>query len=1000
VVHRSGPAGYVDAIAGWNVLDNNDDPYDDVGYDHGTGEALDMAGAADNLDEEVGACPDCMILPVRVGTSFITTGNEFAEGVLFAVDSGATVVSEALGALDDTETDEQAVAYAESRGVPVVGSAADEESEHQNLPSSLGHIIVVNSTTSETSWNPPSYLYLNGCTNYGAEISVTVPSTSCSSEATGKAAGTIGLLESAAADAVTAGRISDYPGLTNALGRPVPLSANEVMQLVTMSADDVDFATAAPGADPPAPAHNYKVSAPSVPLATTSMYPTTRGYDEYTGWGRLDAARMVGWVAGGRIPPVAEIDAPLQFATFAPQGTLEVSGTVGAVRSPSYRYQVDVGIGAAPADGTWHLVRQGEGHGSFQGVLGKIPLAALAGLFPGGAAALTGGAVTASGSPDPDRFTFTIRVEVEDESGLVGMAQSPEFLHSDAQLVLSDQFDSSITAPPRLAPLGPHGEDVLLVTEAGGTIDALLPGGAELPGWPVHTDFMPAHLGEAAYTSGAITARPREELIGGVAVGDLADAAGAALDVVATGTLGHVYAWNASGQLLAGWPVHSDPAFSEQAARNAQNRLLPGLLAAPALGDLSGNGRLDVVAASMDRHVYAWGPSGAALPGWPVLVVDPAEVQSVNPVTNEVTFLASADALIGSELVDTPDIASLSGKGLPQVIVGSDEEYGGAPYANLGQLGSILGLAGVTTANSRVYAIWADGSRHPVPPGGPTPPGMPDPGAFVKGWPAQIAQVEAGLLPTIGDGVTGSPALADLSGDGSLEVVASSTVGPVYVLSPDGSSFLGYGSDGLPNVAGYQQAGSSILDWTLPGLGSPSVAPIGAHTSAASIIDPGASLGRLLDEEAPGDQTPHENQIDAWSATTGALDTGFPAQMNDLQFFDQALVADVNGAQAGGYVVEGSGLYDLRAYGPTGAEAPSFPKFTGGWMTYGPAYGPWGGLSTQVLAGGTRSGLLLVWSTPTPACASSGPWPQVHHDLWNTGDLSETGAAAARCSGG
>jgi hypothetical protein len=276
---------------------------------------------------------------------------------------------------------------------------------------------------------------------------------------------------------------------------------------------------------------------------------------------------------------------------------------------------------------------------------------------------------------------------------------------------------------------------------------------------------------------------------------------------------------------------------------------------------------------------------------------------------------------------------------------------------------------------------------------------MPDPGAFVKGWPAQIAQLEAGLLPTIGDGVTGSPALADLTGNRKLEVVTSSTVGPVYVLSANGSSFLGYGSDGLPNVAGYQQGNSSVLDWTLPGLGSPSVAPVGPATAAPSIIDPGASLGRLLDEEAPGDQSPHENQIDVWSATTGALDTGFPAQMNDLQFFDQAIVADVAGAQAGGYVVEGSGLYDLRAYGPTGAEAPSFPKFTGGWMTYGPAYGPWGDLATQVLAGGTRSGLLLVWSTPTPACASSGPWPQVDHDLWDTGNLSETGAAVARCGG-
>ena len=193
-------------------MDNNNDPYDDVHYGHGTGEAEDIAGAADG-PAEVGACPNCMILPVRVGTSFISTGNLFANGVLFAVDSGATVISEALGALDYTETTVQAIAYAGAHGVPIIGSAADEESEHQNLPASVGHIIVANSTTGETSWNPASYLYLNGCTNYGGEISVTVPSSSCSSEATGKLAGTVGLAESEADNAMESGVIKPYPGL-------------------------------------------------------------------------------------------------------------------------------------------------------------------------------------------------------------------------------------------------------------------------------------------------------------------------------------------------------------------------------------------------------------------------------------------------------------------------------------------------------------------------------------------------------------------------------------------------------------------------------------------------------------------------------------------------------------------------------------------------------------------------------------------------------------------
>ncbi|MGD0084914.1 MAG: S8 family serine peptidase [Acidimicrobiales bacterium] len=991
------PAGFPNAIAGWDFLDNTNDPVDDVHYGHGTGEAEDIGGSADSINGEVGACPDCMILPVRVGGSFIATSNAFAQGVLFAVDSGATMVSEALGAVDETATAKQAIAYATAHGVPIVGSAADEESEHDNLPAGLGGIIDVNSTTAETGWNPPSYLYLNGCTNYGPEISVTVESASCSSEATGKASGTVGLLESAAADAVAAGTIKDYPGLKSTTGAPVPLSANEVQQLVTMSADDVDFATPAPNADPPAPADNYSVSSTSIPFGTATMYRTKAGFDEYTGWGRLDAARIVQWVKEGRIPPEASISSPGYFRTFTTSGDLTVTGRVAAVRSTSYKYQVDVGIGTEPSATSWRLAAQGTGTSPKSGVLATIPLASLAALFPGGAASLTGGATLANGTPDPDRFTFTIRVLVENAKGLVGVAQAADFLHRDPGLEagMPMQLSSSLDAPMKLAPIGPSGEDVLLVPEAGGQIDALLPGGKELPGWPVYTNAAPFHASEGAFKSRAITDIPRGEIIGGVAVGDLASASGKSLDVVATDSLGRVYAWNSGGKLLPGWPVHTNPAFSETSARNPDNRLLPGFWSAPALASLQGNGQLDVVASSLDRHVYAWLPNGQPVPGWPVLVVDPAEVQSVDAVTNQVTFLPSADPDMGSELLDTPAVGVLTGHGPPDIVVGADEEYAGPPNANLGE--AALLEPDLNTANSRVYAIYPNGSLHPAARGAPKPTGMPDPGAFLPGWPAHIADLEANLLPTIGDGVVASPALAPLV-SGQLDVVTGAVAGPLYELSPTGTSLLGTGG-GLPNVLRFVPPGQSflgdLLDASMPALGGPSVAPIGT-TSSLSIVDPAASIGRLLDEEAPGEQSPHQDQVVAWG-TNGEMRPGFPALMNDLQFFEQPTIADVNGTKAGGYVLEASGMYDLRAYQLNGVEAPGFPKFTGGWVTGGAVVGPWGADADQIVATGTRNGGLLVWSTPTPACASPGPWAQSHHDLWNSNDLAKTGTPRPTC---
>ncbi|HEV3056557.1 MAG TPA: S8 family serine peptidase, partial [Solirubrobacteraceae bacterium] len=401
--HRDGPAGFTEAIAGWNFLDNNNNPYDDVHYDHGTGEAEDSNGAADTLDQEVGTCPSCMVMPIRVGESFVAESDAFAQGVMFAVDSGASVIQEALGTIDITTTARQAVTYSLSHGVPIVASAADEEAEHHNLPAVLAHTLVVNSTTQGGSsglsaMTPPSYLYLSGCTNYGANIAVTVESSSCSSEATGKTGGIVGLAESEAANLVAEGRMRDYPGLKTAAGAAVPLSPNEIQQLVTMNADTIDFQTAAP---PLGPANNNNVMAGW----PTTRYPSQPSYDMYTGYGRINAGKIVAAVAAGRIPPEAQINGPDWFQTFSPSQTLDLRGLTAAVRSRSYRWELEVGAGTSPEPGAWYLLARGHGSRPDNGLLASVPLSEVASVFPSGTS-FTGRPVGASGAADPDRFSF------------------------------------------------------------------------------------------------------------------------------------------------------------------------------------------------------------------------------------------------------------------------------------------------------------------------------------------------------------------------------------------------------------------------------------------------------------------------------------------------------------------------------------------------------------------------------------------------------------------
>src|SRR6185369_7644144 len=82
---------------------------------------------------------------------------------------------------------------------------------------------------------PRSYLYLNGCTNFGGRIDISIPTAACSSEGTGKSSGMAALVYAAALNKIARGQLQPYPG-TN-----WPLSPNEVRQIMTTTADDIDF---------------------------------------------------------------------------------------------------------------------------------------------------------------------------------------------------------------------------------------------------------------------------------------------------------------------------------------------------------------------------------------------------------------------------------------------------------------------------------------------------------------------------------------------------------------------------------------------------------------------------------------------------------------------------------------------------------------------------------------------------------------------------------------
>jgi hypothetical protein len=1023
--------GFANDIAGWNFVDDNNDPFDDVQYGHGTGEARDSNAEAGN-GGDVGTCPNCMVLPLRVGESFVTDANRFAQAALYATDRGVDVIQEALGTLNGPWFARQAIQYAYHHGVTVIASAADEAAEHHNLPGSMPDTIVVNSVTKYSSFtsSQPSYLQLNGCTNFGTRIDLSVPSSSCSSEATGKSAGVAGLIYSAAIDAMHAGRLHPSSDCRRVDGSRCVITANEVRQLMasgdvgslapadtgTGQADDVNFAaqpersclTRAPGCTDPNKQISFaldQLGGVIGPLPHSTRYPAQKGYDEFYGYGRLNAYKAVNAAYGGSIPPEAEITAPDWFTQIDPgAGSVSIRGSVAA--RVGYRCALYVAPGGQPNNSAdFHRVSSSWCDGAtarsrpFTGLLGTVDVRRLRAMFPAGVD-FTGnaGPQDSNGRPNTLRYAFTVRVVVTTAAGrpMSGEDRRQLFLHRDSQLLpgFPKELRSDGDSSPLLVDLDGDNRNELVVATSDGWIHAWRANGRELPGWPVHTAPLPLHLGERAYRLGGVGAGHYGAVLGALAAGDLFG--DGRLEVFADDNQGNVYAWDQHGRMV--FHASSLRRFSGaplqpfHTVRNGvRDRVERGFASAPVLGSLDGHG-MDVIAAGEDRHVYAWNSRGRLLHGFPVLVADPDKVASVDPLTGHVTFrnVSSNPGLDEDQgkLIDTPALADIDGSGHPEIIVGSNEEYpvgtGDEGQINVSPtnslLTSVLGSSGLLTfANGRVYAIKHDGaaSGHP----------------FLPGWPVKIGIIDAGLLPDVGEGINGSPVIAPLrcpSGGFGLKVGLSPDAGPSYVLNANGSSC--YGSVAGRDTTLATDIAVSLRKYDLPVYSAVGYPAFGSFDGRAiSFFAPATGLIRALDVVAPEYQG-GQDFIGAWDPSSGQFALGYPAPVNDLQFLTGPAVGDVGGGAGNAQqVIGGTSSLDLEAFGRDGSPASAaWPKLTGDWTVATPTLGSFGTLdfspgARKDVVSITRSGTLSVYRTPAPACSPSSS-PRFHHDIANSGN--------------
>jgi Subtilase family/FG-GAP-like repeat len=993
--------GYVDDIAGWDFFDDDNDPFDASSCcsadGHGSDRAKSAAGDTNNGQRDASMCPRCQIVPMRVWDTFVVDTNLFGLAVVYAADNGINVVEGAVGGLLNSNFARRAFSYAERRNVALMLVSSDINSANHNYPTNYNEAIYVNGDLPDTAPNegcgfigeffitsvdppgkqecteflnaaaqseggvqpsaqPPttSFFRNSNLTQYGGHADINLMG-STGSENTGQAAGAAGLLQSYA-----------YERFAAQSRFPKKLTGNEVRQLLTMSAEDV------------LPANTGSIGLPDK---------ASKGWDPHFGYGRVNLAKAMAMISAGRIPPEAQITAPDWFTPInvdrVPARGVAVKARIAAPHSASGvgAWRLEYVCGQDGVDADFKPVPGAAGTGKRNGVIGRLSKALLTDLAKNCDGAVHNDAGSPAGTPanawpeDPYPHVFQIRLVVEEAGDKENVAVSRKALHaySDTGLLRGWPRPIGSGSKARAYVTGSGGEasarmfdlnrdnklDILMPTSSG-ELWALNARGRPLRSWNRGRPVL-----SKPYSVAARHRRPRRSLKGfprepfrQPVIGNVAGNRDPEI-VVTAGE--RVYAYTATGRRLRGFPRRArlslsnpcvkgvrKPCFEKKGrAINKDNHIKRGFSGSPALADLNGDKKLDIVAGSMDQHLYAWTGRGRMVKGFPVRL--------------------KSEGAVGAEIITTPAIADLDGDKKPEVIISTNEVLESDPQPPSPN-DLISGFASGATGSNVMYAIKADGKP-------------------VDGWPVKIGVLAGDLLPMVLP--SHDAAVHDVDGDGNDEVTVSAGTGQAKLVDGDGSVIRTYETGGKPgenfdpsmvlNLADYPSIGD------LSGSGNPVV------------IKGGLTLNGVINLLLVNQNLQFNHVVQAWDPDTGQFVPNYPRATDDFQLVTQPAIAKVGGDGKGRQALVGTGLYQLHAYGENGSEPAGWPKFVGGWLFATASVGDVDGNGKLDVTTLTREGWSFLWRTDVPACGgTNAEWWTFHHDEHSTANYGHDGRPPAR----
>lgn len=132
-------------LPGYNFVANTTDTSDDLG--HGTAVAGVIVASGNNNLGILGVANGCLLLPVKVadasGFAYYST---IAQGIHYAVDSGARIINISIAGDSPSATLQEAIDYAWSNNVVVVAAAGNNSNDLPQYPAACGEVVAVSAT--------------------------------------------------------------------------------------------------------------------------------------------------------------------------------------------------------------------------------------------------------------------------------------------------------------------------------------------------------------------------------------------------------------------------------------------------------------------------------------------------------------------------------------------------------------------------------------------------------------------------------------------------------------------------------------------------------------------------------------------------------------------------------------------------------------------------------------------------------------------------------------